>query len=148
MKNRKGSQIPKIIHQVWEGRNGDVPGDLLLRMAATWKKENPSWEYKLWNYYKYLGFKKNPDILKLLLMNQTPYEIPLSGNSLVFGNRKASIKITAFMSLHCSHCAKAFEKIRDMLNDKEDILVNLVLMASDNKMLFITIIGWVKKWNQ
>jgi hypothetical protein len=87
------------------------------------------------HYYKYLGFKKNPDILKLLLMNQTPYEIPLSGNSLVFGNRKASIKITAFMSLHCSHCARAFEKIRDMLNDKEDILVNLVLMASDNKML-------------
>ena len=69
MKNRKGSQIPKIIHQAWEGRNGDVPGDLLLRMAATWKEENPSWEYKLWNYYKYLGFKKNPDILKLLLMN-------------------------------------------------------------------------------
>ena len=87
------------------------------------------------HYYKYLGFKKNPDILKLLLMNQTPYEIPLSGNSLVFGNRKASIKITAFLSLHCSHCARAFEKIRDMLNDKEDILVNLVLMASDNKML-------------
>ena len=58
-----------------------------------------------------------------------------SGNSLVFGNRKASIKITAFLSLHCSHCARAFEKIRDMLNDKEDILINLVLITSDNKML-------------
>lgn len=87
------------------------------------------------HYYKYLGFKKNPDILKLLLMNQTHFEIPLSGNSLVFGNRKASIKLTAFLSLHCSHCARAFEKIKDMLNNKEDILINLVLMTSDNKML-------------
>ncbi len=87
------------------------------------------------HYYKYLGFKKNPDILKLLLMNHTHYEIRLSENSLVFGNRKASIKITAFLSLHCSHCARAFEKIRDMLNDEEDILINLVLMTSENKML-------------
>lgn len=52
MKNIKRSQIPKIIHQVWEGRNGDVPADLLLRMAATWKEENPSWEYRFWNYQK------------------------------------------------------------------------------------------------
>jgi len=87
------------------------------------------------HYYKYLGLKKNPDILKLLLMNQTQYEIPLSENSLVFGNRKASIKITAFLSLHCSHCARAFTKIKNMLEDKEDIQINLVLMTSDNKML-------------
>lgn len=85
--------------------------------------------------YKYLGFKKNPDILKMLLMNEPHYEIPLSKNSLIFGDRNTSIKITAFLSLHCSHCARAFEKIRDMLKDKEDILINLVLVTSDNKML-------------
>ena len=43
-------QIPKIIHQIWEGRDGSIPGDLLLRMAETWKEENPSWEYRFWNY--------------------------------------------------------------------------------------------------
>jgi len=87
------------------------------------------------HYYKYLGFKKNPDILKVLLMNQPHYDIPFSESSLIFGSRNASIKITAFLSLHCSHCARAFEKIRDMLKNKENILINLVLMTSDNKIL-------------
>ncbi len=87
------------------------------------------------HYYKYLGFKKNPDILRMLLMNQPHSEIPLSESSLIFGNRNASIRITAFLSLHCSHCARAFEKIRNMLNENEDILVNLLLVTSDYKML-------------
>ena len=87
------------------------------------------------SFYKYLGFKKNPDILKMLLMNQPHYDISLSGNSLIFGNRNVSVTITAFLSLHCSHCARAFEKIRDMLNENEDILINLVLVISDKKML-------------
>jgi uncharacterized membrane protein len=87
------------------------------------------------HYYKYLGFKKNPDILRVLLMNQPRYEIPLSESSLIFGNRDASIRITAFLSLNCSHCARAFEKIRSMLSENEDILINLLLVTSDNKML-------------
>jgi len=87
------------------------------------------------HYYKYLGFKKNPDILRMLLTNQPHSEIPLSESSLIFGNRDASIRITAFLSLHCSHCARAFEKIRNMLNENEDILINLLLVTSDNKML-------------
>src|SRR5450759_1503847 len=44
------SRIPKIIHQVWEGRNGEAPDKILLRLAETWKTENPSWEYRFWNY--------------------------------------------------------------------------------------------------
>jgi len=89
------------------------------------------------HYYKYLGFKKNPDILRMLLMNQPHSEIPLSESSLIFGNRNASIRITAFLSLNCSHCARAFEKIRNMLNNKEDILLNLMLITSDYKVLNI-----------
>jgi uncharacterized membrane protein len=87
------------------------------------------------HYYKYLGFKKNPDILRILMYNQMHYDIPVTETSLVFGNKDAKQKITAFLSLHCSHCARAFEKIRNMLKDEEDILINLVLMTSDNKML-------------
>jgi uncharacterized membrane protein len=89
------------------------------------------------HYYKYLGFKKNPDIFRMLLMNQPHSEIPLSESSLIFGNRNASIRITAFLSLNCSHCARAFEKIRNMLNNKEDILLNLMLITSDYKVLNI-----------
>ena len=87
------------------------------------------------HYYKYLGFKKNPDILRILMYDQMYYDIPVTETSLVFGDKDARLKITAFLSLHCSHCARAFEKIRNMLKEEEDILINLVLMTSDNKML-------------
>ena len=42
------TQVPKIIHQVWEGRNGDKPDKLLIQLAETWKSENPEWEYRFW----------------------------------------------------------------------------------------------------
>ena len=105
---------------------------IVYTLFILFRKEQMSGEM---HYYKYLGFKKNPDILRVLLMNQPRHEIPLSENSLLFGNRDASIRITAFLSLHCSHCARAFEKIRVMLKDKEDILINLIMITSDKKML-------------
>jgi hypothetical protein len=105
---------------------------IVYTLFILFRKEQMSGEM---HYYKYLGFKKNPDILRVLLMNQPRYEIPLSESSLIFGKRDASIRITAFLSLHCSHCARAFEKIRNMLNENEDILINLLLVTSDNKML-------------
>lgn len=40
--------IPKIIHQVWEGKRGAMPARLRL-LAETWKEKNPEWEYHLWN---------------------------------------------------------------------------------------------------
>jgi hypothetical protein len=105
---------------------------IVYTLFILFRKEQMSGEM---HYYKYLGFKKNPDILRMLLMNQPHHEIPLPESSLIFGNRDASIRITAFLSLHCSHCARAFEKIRNMLNENEDILINLLLVTSDNKML-------------
>jgi len=69
-------------------------------------------------YYNYLGSKRNPDILKMLLMNQPNFGIPLTENSLTLGNRNASIKITAFLRLHCSHCARVFEQISSILREK------------------------------
>jgi len=87
------------------------------------------------HYYKYLGFKKNPDVLRTLLLNQKPYNIPLTEASLVFGEKDASLKITAFLSLQCSHCAKAFEKIKEMLKSEIKTEINVVMITSDNKIL-------------
>ncbi|MCX6262841.1 MAG: thioredoxin domain-containing protein, partial [Bacteroidia bacterium] len=87
------------------------------------------------HYYRYLGFKKNPDILRTLLLNQTHYDIPVKETSLVFGDKDARFKITAFLSLHCSHCARAFEKIKNILKSGEKVLINLVLITSDTKII-------------
>jgi len=43
-------QIPKIIHQIWEGRNGEKPDEMLFQLAESWKNENPEWEYRFWGY--------------------------------------------------------------------------------------------------
>lgn len=90
---------------------------------------------KQFYFYKYLRFKNNPNILKTLLSNQIHYDIPFSENSLMFGDRNASIRITAFLSLHCSHCARAFEKVRNILRNERNILITLVLITKDNRIL-------------
>jgi uncharacterized membrane protein len=87
------------------------------------------------NYYKYLGFKKNPDVLRTLLLNQKHYNIPVTETSLVFGEKDASKKITVFLSLHCSHCARAFEKIKRILKSEVKTAINVILVTSDIKIL-------------
>ncbi|TAL58808.1 MAG: hypothetical protein EPN88_18035 [Bacteroidetes bacterium] len=87
------------------------------------------------HYYKYLEFKKNPDVLRTLLLNQKPYNIPFTEASLVFGEKDASMKITAFLSLQCSHCTRAFDKIKEMLKSEIKTGINIVIITSDNKIL-------------
>lgn len=41
--------IPKIIHQVWEGRTEPSMPARLQILARTWQEQNPDWEYHLWN---------------------------------------------------------------------------------------------------
>lgn len=87
------------------------------------------------NFYKYLGFKKNPEILKMLLLNQRKYDIPVTNTSLVFGKKDSLLRITAFLSLHCSHCARAFIKMKEILKSDTNVAINLVLVTSDRNII-------------
>ncbi|MFH0843830.1 MAG: vitamin K epoxide reductase family protein [Bacteroidota bacterium] len=87
------------------------------------------------HYYRYLGFKKNPVILRSLILNQKHFEIPVANSGLVFGRKDSTLKITAFLSLHCSHCARAFEKIKELLRSDTGTAVNLVLVTSESKII-------------
>ncbi len=40
--------IPKIIHQVWEGRENSLP-EFYTQLSETWKEHHRSWQYELWN---------------------------------------------------------------------------------------------------
>lgn len=40
--------IPRIIHQIWEGRT-EYLGDTYKSLGETWKKFNPDWEYEFWD---------------------------------------------------------------------------------------------------
>lgn len=41
-------QIPKIIHQVWEGKKEPLP-DFLRKLGDTWRSNHPDWEYVYWD---------------------------------------------------------------------------------------------------
>lgn len=40
--------IPKIIHQIWEGRS-EYLGDTYKSLGKTWKEFNPDWVYEFWD---------------------------------------------------------------------------------------------------
>jgi uncharacterized membrane protein len=87
------------------------------------------------NIVKYNGLKKNPQVLKSLLMSQPHYNIPITGQSLVFGPSDAGLFITAFLSLHCSHCSRAFNEIKDILKSKGKVGIIIVLVTPDKEIL-------------
>jgi glycosyltransferase involved in cell wall biosynthesis len=41
--------IPRIIHQIWEGKHSPLP-DNLRKLGETWKRQNPDFVYILWNF--------------------------------------------------------------------------------------------------
>lgn len=47
-------KIPKIIHQVYDSREGNKTSeelfDELLKISSTWKINHPQWEYHLWDH--------------------------------------------------------------------------------------------------
>lgn len=59
-------QIPKIIHQIWEGKTSQLPKEL-AKMAETWKTLNPEWEYRLWGKEQMINFvfQYFPDLMEI-----------------------------------------------------------------------------------
>lgn len=47
--------IPKIIHQVWEGRT-EYLGETYQELGDTWKKYHPDWKYEFWDEYRMDSF--------------------------------------------------------------------------------------------
>lgn len=87
------------------------------------------------NFYKYLSFKKNPSVLKALLSEKKIINIPLTDTCLILGNRDSKLRITVFLSLHCSHCARAFNKIKEILESEGIVCVIIVLITSDKNII-------------
>jgi len=40
--------IPKIIHQIWDGRHEPLPR-FFKELSETWKKNHPEWRYEFWD---------------------------------------------------------------------------------------------------
>jgi uncharacterized membrane protein len=101
-------------------------------LAILLTKEKKSAEV---NFYKYLVFKKNPSVLKALFSEKEQINIPLTDTCLILGNRNSKLRITVFLSLHCSHCARAFNKIKEILESGGKAGVVIVLITSDKNII-------------
>ena len=51
--------IPKIIHQIWEGRT-EYLGDAYKLLGETWKEHHPDWKYEFWDESRIVDFSANP----------------------------------------------------------------------------------------
>ncbi|MBW6537484.1 MAG: thioredoxin domain-containing protein, partial [Mariniphaga sp.] len=83
--------------------------------------------------YSYLGFKRNPEIFRFLLKNNRWVEIPITQDSIVLGNPDAAVTLTAFLSLYCNPCAKAFKQLTGLLENCPEIKINTVFSVYDDK---------------
>ena len=56
--------IPKIIHQIWEGKTEPLP-KFFSKMSESWKKYHPDWQYEFWDGDRMEKFinKYFPDII-------------------------------------------------------------------------------------
>jgi uncharacterized membrane protein len=84
---------------------------------------------------KYGTLKFNPAVVNALLMNQKNYNIPVTRQSLLFGRKDAELLVTAFLSLHCSHCARAFQSLRELVKSDKMLRINLVIVTQDKAIL-------------
>ena len=65
--------IPKIIHQVWEGKDEPLP-NFLAELGQTWKDHHPDWLYMFWNGDRMNAFmSEHPEYLDTY--NQYPYAV-------------------------------------------------------------------------
>jgi uncharacterized membrane protein len=84
-------------------------------------------------YYSFLRFKSNPGIFRFLIQKNGYTEIHEDQNSLIFGNPDAPVKVTAFLSLGCNPCAKAFKEIKTLLDNTDQVSINAILLISQDE---------------
>jgi uncharacterized membrane protein len=86
------------------------------------------------NHYDFLQFKRNPEIFTFLLKsNRYNSKVIENKNGLVLGTPSAQITVTAFLSLHCYHCAKTFKILKSLYENFHEIKVNIILSDNGNK---------------
>jgi len=50
--------IPKIIHQMWDGKTDTLP-EFFLQLSETWKEHHPDWQYEFWDGNRMADFARN-----------------------------------------------------------------------------------------
>ena len=84
----------------------------------------------------YLKFKKNPAIFTKLLLESKHKKLNIPGEVFVVGKKEALVEVTAFLSLNCNPCQKAFNQLKTLF-EKEDVKINLIFFLLNRDKPFI-----------
>lgn len=95
-----------------------------------------AWQEKI----AYLRLKKNPRIFISLLHQGDQKDFTKTGEVFVTGNPKGRIVITAFLSLACTPCKRAFNQLKELV-DREQIRLDLVFSLNDNEKTFVNLLA-------
>ena len=124
-------------------RNLSFSGIDLLRLATaflipavTWilfktlREKTISGDQQL---YTFRALKRNPDIFRSLLTSGGHAEFDINSKSLILGNHNAPVTITAFLSLYCNPCAKAFEKLKALIETCPEVRLNAIISVYNDE---------------
>ena len=99
-----------------------IPAALWLLYKAYYSKLV---DFKI-NQYSFLQFKRNAEIFDFLLKKNGYREISEDKNSLILGSPDAPVTVTAFLSLYCGPCAKAFKQLQLLLHNCTELKINVI----------------------
>lgn len=89
----------------------------------------------------YIKLKRNPNIFIELLKKGEQKSFDLTNHAFLIGNKQSPVQVTAFLSLHCKPCQRAFNQLKTLF-DKESVAVNLIFSLYDDKTrTFVNHIG-------
>ncbi|MGV8137953.1 MAG: vitamin K epoxide reductase family protein [Mangrovibacterium sp.] len=87
-------------------------------------------------HVSYLKIKRNPAVFRFLLTQSGHVDFEGLDDTLVLGNENAPVRLTAFLSLYCDPCARAFRQLKVLLDSCPEIRVNPVFsIYSDEETL-------------
>jgi uncharacterized membrane protein len=106
-----------------------LAGTVWLIYKSLWQQSRDKKQIR----HSYLQLKRNPELFRFLLKENGFNQISIEDDSLVLGKSKASVTITAFLSLYCGPCADAFNKIKAVLEANQGINVNVLFSVYNDE---------------
>ncbi len=101
----------------------------------TWQDQSGKLEEK---QASLLMLKRDPDLFRFLLTKNGYTEFPEveEKDALVLGNPNAPVVLTAFLSLYCNPCAKAFKQLKSLSESSSELKIQIIFSVyNDEKTL-------------
>lgn len=87
------------------------------------------------SYFSLQKFKRDPKVFIYLLKSSDAIKIPKKNENLIFGNLNPTTRLTAFLSLNCTPCAKTFNQIKSLLDSSGDFGLNIIFLDYGNNQI-------------